>query len=100
MRKNNTRGETSQIGDVVNRILKAYQLDDKLDEMIVFDKWEDMMGKAVSLRTKSLKIVNKVLVLELDSAVMREELVFGKNVIIQRVNETVGKELITDVFFK
>jgi hypothetical protein len=31
--------------------------------------------------------------------VMREELLFGKSIIIQRVNETAGSEIITDVWF-
>jgi hypothetical protein len=30
---------------------------------------------------------------------MREELKYGKSVIIQRVNEYAGKEIITDVWF-
>jgi hypothetical protein len=35
----------------------------------------------------------------MDSSVMREELSYGKDVIIQRVNEKAGAEIITDVWF-
>jgi hypothetical protein len=35
----------------------------------------------------------------MDSAVMRDELSYGKQVIIQRINEKAGFEMITNVFF-
>ncbi|MDD2982262.1 MAG: DUF721 domain-containing protein [Crocinitomicaceae bacterium] len=91
--------EHSLLGDVVDKLMKAYRLDGKLKEIDVLSKWEEMMGRAVFLRTKNLYIKNKVLYLELDSSVMREELQHGKTIIIQRVNETAGSEIITDVWF-
>lgn len=91
--------EHSLLGDVVDKLMKAYRLDGKLKEIDVLSKWEDMMGRAVFLRTKNIYIKNKILYLELDSSVMRDELQHGKTIIIQRVNETAGSEIITDVWF-
>ncbi len=89
----------SLLGDVVDKLMKAYRLDGKLKEIDVLSKWEEMMGRAVFLRTKNIYIKNKILYLELDSSVMRDELQHGKTIIIQRVNETAGSEIITDVWF-
>lgn len=100
MNERERKSEFAPLGDIVNRLMKAYQLDGKLKEIEVLNKWEEMMGKAVALRTKSLYINGKVLFLELDSSVMREELLNGKSIIIQRVNETAGCELIQDIWFK
>ncbi|TNE53053.1 MAG: DUF721 domain-containing protein [Bacteroidetes bacterium] len=91
--------EERSLGDVITRIMKAYQLDDKMIEMDVLARWEELMGRAVAVRTKKISIRNGVLHLELDSSVMREELMYGKSIIIQRINETAGKELIRDVWF-
>ena len=91
--------EHSLLGDVVDKLMKAYRLDGKLKEIDVLSKWEEMMGRAVFLRTKNIYIKNKILYLELDSSVMRDELQHGKTIIIQRVNETAGSEIITDVWF-
>lgn len=91
--------EHTLLGDVVDKLMKAYRLDGKLKEIDVLSKWEEMMGRAVFLRTKNIYIKNKVLYLELDSSVMRDELQHGKTIIIQRVNETAGSEIITDVWF-
>lgn len=100
MEDNKRSSEFKPLGDLVDRLMKAYQLDGKLNELEVLSRWEEMMGKAVSTRTRNLYINGKVLIVELDSAVMREELSYGKNIIIERVNEVAGKQLITDVYFR
>lgn len=89
----------TSLGDAIDKLMKAYRLDGKLKEIEVLNKWEEMMGRAVFLRTKNIYIKNRILHLELDSSVMRDELFHGKTVIIQRVNETAGFEMITDIWF-
>ena len=89
----------STLGEVIDKLMKAYRLDGKLKEMDVIQAWGEMMGLAVANRTKNIQIRNKTLFLTMDSAVMRDELSYGKEVIIQRVNEKAGFEMITNVFF-
>lgn len=88
------------IDQVIDRLLRAYQLDGKMKEMDVINGWEEMMGKAVAYRTESLFIRNKVLHIRLNSSIMRDELMYGKQIIIERVNQTAGKEIINDVWFE
>ena len=87
------------LGDVIDRLLKAYKLEDKMKELDLLEAWPELMGKAVAHRTKSIEIKNQKLLLKIDSSVMREELHVGKQVIVQRVNEFMGKEVIRDVWF-
>lgn len=46
----------SSIGEVIEKLMKAYQLDGKLKEVEVISKWEEMMGRAVFIRTKNIYI--------------------------------------------
>ena len=85
--------------DVIDRWLKAYGLDAKMKELDVIKAWPEMMGTAVAHRTREITIKNRTLYLKMDSSVMREELAHGKQVIIQRVNEKAGYEIIYDVWF-
>lgn len=85
--------------DVIDKLLKAYRLDGKMKEMDVLAAWPEMMGIAVSNRTKELFIRNKTLIVKMDSSVLRDELSHGKQVIIQRVNQEAGFEIINDVWF-
>ncbi len=89
----------STLGEVIDKLMKAYRLDGKLKEMDVIQAWGEMMGLAVANRTKNIQIRNKTLFLTMDSSVMRDELSYGKEVIIQLVNEKAGFEMITNVFF-
>lgn len=85
--------------EVIDKLLKAYRLDGKMKEMDVLAAWPEMMGIAVSNRTSEIYIRNKTLILKMDSAVMRDELKHGKEIIIQRINEQAGFEMISDVWF-
>jgi predicted nucleic acid-binding Zn ribbon protein len=87
------------LGELVDKLMKAYRLDGKMKELDVISAWPEMMGIAVSNRTKSITIRNKTLYITMDSSVMRDELSYGKSIIVARVNEKAGCELITDVWF-
>ncbi|MGB1517781.1 MAG: DUF721 domain-containing protein [Crocinitomicaceae bacterium] len=85
--------------EVIDRWLKAYKLDGKMKEIEVVNAWPELMGTAVANRTKEISIRNKTLYLKMESSVMRDELAHGKSIIIQRVNEHAGFEIINDIWF-
>lgn len=99
MRETNRTSNEAPLKDVIDRLLKVYRLDGKMKEIEVLNAWEEMMGVAIANRTKEMYIRNKTLYLKLDSAVIREELSYGKKIIILRVNEKAGMEIINDVWF-
>ena len=85
--------------EVIDRWLKAYKLDGKMKEIEVVNAWPELMGTAVAHRTNEISIRNKTLYLKMESSVMRDELAHGKSIIIQRVNEHAGFEIINDIWF-
>ena len=88
------------LGDIVGKIMKAYGLERRLKEMDILKGWPEMMGIAIANRTTSLRINNRILYISMDSAVMREELLNGKQIILQRVNDFAGESIIDDVWFQ
>jgi predicted nucleic acid-binding Zn ribbon protein len=97
--ENKRNGQAMPMKDVVDKLMRAYQLQGKMTEMQVLSKWEEMMGKAVAFRTTKLSIRDRVLYLELNSSVMRDELIHGKQIIIERVNQEAGFRIIEDIWF-
>jgi hypothetical protein len=87
------------LGDLVNQLMRAYGLEDKMKELDVIQAWPELMGPAVANRTTSLRVHHRVLHVAMDSAVMREELAGGKQIIIDRINSFAGKQMIHDVWF-
>ena len=88
------------LGQIVGKIMKAYGLEKRMKEMDILKGWPEMMGVAVANRTTSLKINNRILYISMDSAVMREELLNGRQIILQRVNDFAGEKIIDDVWFQ
>lgn len=88
------------INAVIDKFLKAYNLDGRMKDFDIINGWEEMMGKAVAVRTEKIYIRNRILHLKLNSSVMRDELLFGKQVIIDRVNQKAGEQYIVDVWFE
>ena len=92
-------GSSTPLAEVIDKLMKADRLDHKLKTYDIIAAWPEMMGIAVANRTREIRIVNKMMYLTMDSSVMREELMNGKQIIIHRVNEKVGYEMITDIWF-
>lgn len=92
-------GENRPLGELVDNLMRAYGLESKMQELTVLEAWPELMGVAVANRTTSLVIRNQVLHIKMDSAVMRDELAAGKAIIIDRVNQFAGKEIIRDIWF-
>ena len=88
------------LGKIVGKIMKAYGLEKRMKEMDILKGWPEMMGIAVANRTTNLRINNRILYISMDSAVMREELLNGKQIILQRVNDFAGQKIIDDVWFQ
>lgn len=91
--------EEQPLKEIIDKFLKAYAWDGKMKEMDLVAAWPELMGIAVANRTKEIRIQNKKLYLTIDSSVMREELLLGKQIIIDRLNEYAGQEVVTDIWF-
>jgi len=99
MNENKRESNELPLKDIVDKLMKAYSLDKKMKELDVVAAWSELMGHAVAHRTKDIHIKNKMLYLSIDSSVMREQLLIGKSIIIKRVNDFAGFEVISDVWF-
>ena len=90
----------SIVGDILNQIIKTNKLESGLDQVSVVDAWKNLMGNGVNNYTRSVALRNNVLYVELTSAVLREELSYGKDKIIKIINEELGKEVVKDVVLR
>jgi hypothetical protein len=94
------KGDGVSMKVAMQAYLKAMGMDQKMLEMEVLSKWPKLMGDDVDKRTESKEIKDGVLYLNINSSVMRDELFQMRSVIIKRINEEAGFEIIRDVFFR
>ncbi len=94
------RTEAEQIGDIIKKLLVAENLDGKMNELRVAELWADIVGPGINRYTVSRYVKNRCLVVHLSSSVLRNELMMGRSVLVKRLNEAVGSEVINDIIFK
>ncbi|MCK4360231.1 MAG: DUF721 domain-containing protein [Bacteroidales bacterium] len=85
--------------EVINELLEAYKLGDKLKEVRLIDSWEKVVGKLINKHTKNLYIKKKVLFVKLDSAALRNELSYARQKIIKALNKEAKEVVIDDIVF-
>lgn len=90
----------SSIGDVLKQFIETNRLQPGMDKINVQDAWKSLMGNGVNSYTKEVVLKGSTLYVSLTSAVLREELSYGKQKIIKMINEEIGKEVITDVILR
>ena len=96
MRKNNE----TKLGDAIRAYLKAMGLDRKLKENQLINSWESTLGKAVANSTEKMYINNRVLFVQLNSSLIRQELLMMKTALIARLNQNVGEQIIVDIVLR
>ena len=93
-------GENTSLGDVLKDFIRSNKLQSGLDKVSVQDAWHSVMGEAISKYTTSVRLDRDVLYVNLSSSVLREELSYGKEKIINLLHEELGKELIKKLILK
>jgi predicted nucleic acid-binding Zn ribbon protein len=85
---------------LINRMLRAYGLGDKIDEIDLIKKWEELVGPMIAKHTTEIYFRQKKLFIHLDSAPLRQELSYARQKLIKKLNESAGKELVEELILK
>jgi hypothetical protein len=88
------------IGDVLKQFIEKNRLQAGMDKIDVQEAWKSLMGNGVNSYTNEVVLKGTTLYVSLTSAVLREELSYGKQKIIKMINEELGKEVIKEVVLR
>jgi len=90
----------SPISDVLKEIIQVNKLQPGMDRIAVKEAWLSLMGNGVKSYTRDVSLKGTTLYVELSSAVLREELSYGKDKIIKMMNEELRREVVKDVILR
>ncbi len=90
----------SSIAEVLKEIIGKNKLQSGIDEVMVKDAWKSLMGNGVNSYTRNVILKNGTLYVELTSAVLREELTYGKDKIIKLINEELRRDVVINVVLR
>ena len=91
------RSNEQNMGEALSEWLDRYRLRQGTDNSMVLQAWDEVMGPSVARQTSRKKVENGVLIIQLDSSVVRKELLIVKAKIVSAINEHVGRSAIKDL---
>ena len=86
--------------DAIQQFLKKSRLQSGIQALRIEDVWEQVMGKTVAKYTEKIQMINSTLFITTNVAPLKNELLYQKDKIIERVNEALGEKYIKDVVIK
>ena len=88
------------IGDAIKEFLKKSRLRTGIQALQIEAIWETMMGKTIARYTDKIQIINHTLFIHTNIGPLKQELMYQKEKIIERVNEALGEKVIKEVVIK
>ncbi len=89
------KNEANSVKDLMQSFIKENNLTKGMQKLQIEEVWEKLMGSGVISYTEGVQLQNKTLIVRLSSSVLREELSYGKDKIIQMINQEMGEELVS-----
>ncbi|GAA4052036.1 MULTISPECIES: DUF721 domain-containing protein [Flavobacterium] len=90
----------SSISEVLQQFIQVNKLEAGMDKIDVEQAWKSLMGNGVNSYTQEVILKGTTLYVKLTSAVLREELSYGKQKIIVMLNEELRKEIVKDLVLR
>lgn len=90
-------GKIQPFDKLINEVLQKNNLQEGIDRISVQEAWAEIMGSGVMSYTQKMDYKDGVLTVNLTSAVLREELSYGKEKIADMLNKRLKKTLIKTV---
>lgn len=87
------------IREVIEELIAAYHIGDKLNQAKVIGLWDQVVGKMIARQTTHLYIKNKILYVKLNSPALRQELGYARTKLVKMLNKAAGTEVISDIAF-
>jgi len=85
------------IGDILQAYVQQHRWGDKLTAVDLKQAWGTIMGEMIHNHTTELELRKKVLIIKLDSSVLRQELSYSKQKIVDKINDHFGRPIVEDV---
>ncbi len=93
------RNKAESIGAMIRRYLRQEGLETPLNETRMTSAWSEVMGQAIARYTGDVFVKNQVLHVYLKSPALKANLMMGREILVKRLNEYVGAQVICDIYF-
>ena len=89
-------GEYS-LNDALKGFINNSKLRNDIRALQIEEVWGNLMGVTISKYTNKIEIINQTLFIHTNVGPLKNELMFQKNQIIERINDAFGEKVIVQV---
>ena len=86
--------------DAIQQFLQKSRLKSGIQALRIEEIWEQVMGKTIAKYTDKIQIINHTLYITSSVAPLKNELLYQKEKIIERINEALGEKVVKEVVVK
>ena len=91
---------TRTIGEALQEFLSESRLKDEMHALQIQDAWESIMGKTIARYTDQVRIQHSKLYIQTRVGPLRNELLYQRELIIQKVNTFIGSPIVKEVIIQ
>jgi predicted nucleic acid-binding Zn ribbon protein len=93
------RKKTESLGEVLRQLLSSWGVDGRVREQGAVYRWKQVVGPRIAAHTEAIRVADGKMYVRASSSAWKTELVFMKPEIVDRLNRSVGKAVISDIVF-
>ena len=86
--------------EAMQQFLKNSKFKTYIQAIQIEEVWEQIMGKTVAKYTDKIQIIGSTLFITTTVAPLKNELLYQKDTILQRVNDSFGEKVIKEVVIR
>lgn len=92
--------EAQALSEILGESLKNLQIDGKIHETRVLDAWPEVVGPVISAHTGNKYVSRRILYVQMDTPIIRNELQMMRQSLVERLNKAAGADTIKDIVFR
>ena len=86
--------------DAMDKFIKSSRLKNGIQAVRIEELWSELMGKTISKYTEKIQIIGTTLYITTSVAPLKNELLYQKVQIVDRINEALGADTVKEVVIK
>jgi predicted nucleic acid-binding Zn ribbon protein len=92
--------EPAHVSSVLQDAIKAARVDINPAACGIWKQWQDVVGPTIAENARPEAIKGKLLLVNVSSAPWMQQLQFLKAELVEKLNESLGREVVQDIRFK
>ena len=92
--------KTERINVMLNDFMSQEKISDGIFNVKINEAWKKSVGKNIYKYTKSVNLKDNILYIEVDNPILKQEILYSKQKIIDLLNEEINEKIIDKIILR